>query len=335
LTDDCNLECLHCYNNKERTRYLDSEQFDYILNQVLEYINFRSAIPGGIIFCGGEPTLSPILLDCIRKSIDAGFKTASVLSNGTLFTNDFVKKLINARCTNVQIGIEGTKETHNAIRNGSWEKVLAAWKICKENGLYVYNQTTINSLNYKEIDEIIDICRGRVSCVRFVKHIPINDRIRMLTSAEWFEVIERFLHGFYYKGTLYNNFVSLLDLHWSIISGSRYTCQVKLKYPLVPIIDSNGDVYACRRGNISIGNIFRKSLVTVYEENEFLSRLYKEKLLNDHCSACYKLDICKGGCIGISLAAMGSIQAKDPHCIIDELSKMEQNKKTRTAHNYS
>lgn len=66
LTDDCNLDCLHCYGTK-RGSHLDSDQLDHILQEVLRYAHSHSLAPGEAFICGGEPTLSPILFESIRK----------------------------------------------------------------------------------------------------------------------------------------------------------------------------------------------------------------------------------------------------------------------------
>jgi MoaA/NifB/PqqE/SkfB family radical SAM enzyme len=62
-------------------------------------------------------------------------------------TEDLVRRISEAGCTRAQICIEGKRQTHNDIRNGSWVQVLRAWEICRRMGFPVINQTTLHPLN--------------------------------------------------------------------------------------------------------------------------------------------------------------------------------------------
>lgn len=315
LTDDCNLKCLHCYN-ENRGRYLTSDRFDYILNEILAYMKFLAVTPGKVSFCGGEPSLSPILLDCIRKCVNAGFKDIQLLTNGTRITDDFAKKLIKAGCAEVQVCIEGSRETHNQIRGGTWNKVLRAWDICRNHGIRTVNQTTINPLNYKEIDDIVHICKDRVDWVRFLRQVPHNDKVDVLTASQWMETMESILYGLRHQKQLYRGFVIVKDIFWSHVFRSMlYRCPFTMEYTLLPIIECNGDVYICRRANVAIGNIFSENLVSIYKNSDLLKKTRNRKNLNAQCKDCQNTVWC-GGCRGMALAVNGDIMAEDPHCII-------------------
>jgi radical SAM protein with 4Fe4S-binding SPASM domain len=311
---------LHCYNAHGGT-YLDSDQFDYILHEIVKYTYSHGFVPGRAIFCGGEPTLSPILLESIRKCTEAGFRSISLLTNGVLMTDDFAGELVRAGCTRVQICIEGNRETHNSIRNGSWDQVHKAWEICRSNGLYVGNQTTINPLNYKQVEEVINVCRGRVDWTAFLKQIPHNDKIGILAPSQWLEVLERIFYGYGRYGAEYRDFVCVRDIQWSCLfyDTGYNSCAYTRGGPYLPIVEANGDVYPCRRGGIPVGNIFEKNLERIYSESEILQRAQVRENLNDKCKACENVDTC-GGCRALAQHLKGDILAEDPLCIRDELS---------------
>jgi len=326
LTDDCNLRCLHCYSTKGGT-YLDSDQFDFILHEIVKYAYSHGLVPGRAIFCGGEPTLSPILFESIRKCTEAGFRSVSLLTNGLLINDNFAKELVKAGCTDVQICIEGNKETHNAIRNGSWDQVLKAWEICRRNSLYVTNQTTINPLNYKQVEEVIDVCRGRVDGTAFLKQIPHNEKIGILTPSQWLEVLERIFSGYCRYGPEYRDFVSVRDIQWSCFfhDTGYYGCVYTRRELYLPTIEANGDVYPCRRGGIPVGNIFERNLERIYAESKILRRAREMGNLNGKCKSCENVDTC-GGCRALAQHLNGDILAEDPLCIRDEISIERMNK---------
>ena len=341
LTDDCNLKCLHCYN-ENRGIYLDAEQFSYVLDQVLKYKKFIGAIPGRTIFCGGEPTLSPILFECLKESVKAGFTQVSVLTNGTLVTEGFARRLVESGCSKVQICIEGDRETHNSVREGTWGQVLQAWDICKKKGLHVSNQTTVTPLNYRQIDQIISTCKNRVNHTSFLRQIPHSRKIEVLTPLQWMEVLDRIFYGYCRYGEDYKEFVYVKDIHWShLFLEDGYCCAFQMDPPLIPIIECNGDVYLCRRSGIVVGNVFRDSLINILTKNERLRQIRERKNLNSKCRKCHRVDLC-GGCRGMAFAVNGDIMAEDPQCVLGELGmenrreiqKREKRMRLRTLRQY-
>jgi len=321
LTNACNQRCLHCYQGFDKRTDLTMEQFDYILAETLKYMESRERLPGRAIFCGGEPTLSPLLLECVKKCRNAGFKEISLLTNGKLITNEFAEKLVRAGVNYAQICIEGNQETHNLIRDGSWNQVLKAWEICSKNGMHVKNQTTINSLNYKEVDDIINTCWGRVQYTTFLRQIP-ND----LKVSQWLEVLAKIFYDYLHYGQDYINFVQVRDIHWShIFHNIDYRCGLTDDKLHAVIIESNGDLYPCRRANIAVGNIFKESLAEIETNSLVYQRVRQSKqkdLINSQCGDCdrFKGD-CGGGCRAMAFAIKGSLAAEDPQCLIKELDK--------------
>lgn len=320
LTDDCNLNCLHCYHEREKkTVYLNPEQFDHILADVMRYLNSQGMVPGRAVFCGGEPTLSPILLESIRKCRQAGFPSAAVLTNGTLITEEFAKELVSAGCTSVQICIEGNWETHNLIRNGTFDQVLEAWEICRKNGLKVKNQTTLNKINYKQVQEIVEICTGRTDTTAFLRQVPHNREIDILTPAQWLEVLKDLFLSSLQQGNELSNFVRMRDIHWlHLFCNATYRCGLKQPYLSSIAVESNGDVYSCRKSGIVIGNIFREGLSEINRDSPVLKRARNRENLNDQCRNCSRVDVC-GSCPAMARALTGDFMAKDPQCVLSEL----------------
>lgn len=321
LTDDCNLRCLHCYHDGASGNYLDSDRFDYILKEVLDYTRSHGRVPGRAIFCGGEPTLSPILLESIAKCREAGYYHISVLTNGILITDEYAQKLRQAGCATVQICIEGNRETHNYIRNGTFDQVLAAWEICRRNGLEVKNQTTLQPLNYRQVKEILEICRGRVDIVNFLRQVPPNREAAVLTPSQWLEVLkELFMLKLSWGREYFDNYINVRDLHWHhLFEGGCYMCNFKRDTFYSVIVEANGDVYPCRKANIKVGNIFKQSLEEIHAGSAILQRARNKENLNDKCRNCSRVERC-GGCPGMANAVCGDYMAPDPQCFIEQIT---------------
>lgn len=318
LTDDCNLRCLHCYHDdKSSYTYMREAEFDYILKEALTYMKAKGLIPGTAVFCGGEPTLSPILFECIKKFRQAGFPQVSVLTNGLMITDDYARRLVEAGCTKVQICIEGNRETHNRIRNGTFDKVLKAWKICREHGLRVNNQTTLNPQNLHQINEIIEICRGRVDRTAFLRQVPHNKELDILTPDQWLKTLEGFYRMYLQYGRGFLDFVHVRDIHWvNVFTNERYMCGFRKELLNSVAIEANGDVICCRKSGVVLGNIFRESLLKINDESPILQRTRNSINLNPTCKKCSSAATCGGGCLAIANAVNGDLLAEDPQCII-------------------
>lgn len=320
LTSECNFKCKHCYNQQEKVE-LDINQFNYIFNQLLSYMKENRCKPNKMIFCGGEPTLSPILLSCIKKAKQAGFIRISLLTNGSLLNNHYLISLVNAGCTDVQICIEGNEETHETIRGNKLTDVIKYWKLCRSVGLNVLNQTSINILNYQQINEIIDICKNRVNRVTFLKEVHYSNYYAPLNAENWLSVLRNLFLRYIKEGENLRTFVHIKDLHWSrLFYTEDYICGINSKIKL-PIVEANGDVYVCRRGDIKIGNIFDVPLKEIYFNSTLLKKLFQRSNLKGKCRSCALITNC-GGCRGNAKAINGNIFSEDLHCPSSILSKI-------------
>ncbi len=320
LTGDCTLRCRHCYRERGST-YLTREQFDYVLAEALGYMDALALVPGRAVFCGGEPTLSPILFDCIAECSRAGFRDVWLLTNGTVITDEYARQLAAAGCTVVQICIEGNEATHNEIRGGSWNQVLGAWDCCCRAGLRVECQTTVHPLNWRQVDEVVAACRGKTAHVTFLRHVPHDMHLGVMSSAQWAQLMRDLYRAYYLGSHADNPFVRVKDIHWShsFISGG-YQCDCRSRYPKTVIVESNGDVYVCRRSGIALGNLFRTRLFQILTENEILNGFGRQPLPAADQDAGAADVVCMG-CPGMALAVHGDMMAEDPHRCVHDLDE--------------
>ena len=319
LTDACNIRCRHCYHNEDHTyTYMTEEQFDYVLSKTADYMRANGFAPGQVFFCGGEPTLSPILQGSIRKCREMGFSHCSVLTNGLKIDAPYAKSLADAGCTQIQICIEGNRETHNRVRCGTFDKVLEAWKVCKEAGLEVNNQTTITPENIRQIPEIIEICQDRVDRVAFLRAIPHNKDMGVLTDRQWLDALEYFFRLKMSHGAGFDDFIIIRDIFWhTLFQNKPYTCIFRsdlIRNSLT--VESNGDIINCRKSGIVQGNIFENDIEYANTASPVTLKI-RERETAPECAACENLALCGGGgCVGVANAAAGDPCAMDPQCVM-------------------
>ena len=150
LSEVCNLKCLHCYQEKHIPVQLKYDELLNILNQYRELLK-KLNMKGHINLTGGEPLCSPYffkILDEFKK--DSYLYSFSILTNGTLITEEIAKKISKYNPEYVQVSLEGGKRKNDYIRGkGVYKKVGNALDILKKYNIYTSISFTATSLNYK------------------------------------------------------------------------------------------------------------------------------------------------------------------------------------------
>ena len=93
LSENCNLKCLHCYQENHKPICLNYKKLEKIYNDYKELLKVLDK-RGHINITGGEPLCNPYLfkiLDLIKK--DSNLISFSILTNGTLINEEIAKKL--------------------------------------------------------------------------------------------------------------------------------------------------------------------------------------------------------------------------------------------------
>ncbi len=148
LTWNCNLSCKHCYFNsssKELSGYSNrTELSDEQWKKVFEYHRDMGITSAALT--GGEPTLR---INLLHEAVKI-FPSVQIASNGIIKLPIFK--------TNKQpiywVSLDGGEKMHNHIRGAKiFRKVIENIRDDKR----VLISTTVTSLNYKEIGEVVKI----------------------------------------------------------------------------------------------------------------------------------------------------------------------------------
>lgn len=142
LTNDCNLNCIYCYEGKKRNQIMDFN----IIQKLMEDESKKKEI-SRISFFGGEPLLQKQLIyDTVNLGNQLSLKTRhrfvySLSTNGTLIDDDFIRFCKKNKVA-VGISIDGGEFVHNLNRKtfqstGSFEKVLENAQKCLKANLKV------------------------------------------------------------------------------------------------------------------------------------------------------------------------------------------------------
>lgn len=195
LSEACNLKCLHCYQENHIPVQLKYEELINILNQYRELLN-KLKVKGHINLTGGEPLCNPYLfkiLDEFKK--DKDLYTFSILTNGTLITDELAKKISEYNPQYVQVSLEGGRKTNDYIRGkGVYKKVGKALDLLKKYNIYTSISFTATSINYKEFPKVVRFGKKHhVDNVWSDRFIPINkdsDKTFLMTKEQTYEYLD-------------------------------------------------------------------------------------------------------------------------------------------------
>jgi MoaA/NifB/PqqE/SkfB family radical SAM enzyme len=119
LTNDCNLECIHCHRKKMRldVGYIDVKIFKKLINEISGY-----PIPFLRLVGRGEPTLHPYLAELMGYLKNKKIKV-ELCTNGNLFNTYSYKEILDWDIDILDISIDGMdRDSYNKIRkNGDYE----------------------------------------------------------------------------------------------------------------------------------------------------------------------------------------------------------------------
>lgn len=157
ITSRCNLRCSYCCGAKDTGHHLPLSSIQRLLDEVRW---FRPTI----LLSGGEPFLR-IDLPAIVREIKARKLILTINTNGTIWTPELLRSLIDARVDSVTVSLDAWALRHDQLRGvpGTFEKVIGFLRtlhaLKQETGSrlpLVRTNTVVSNANVAEIEDIYD-----------------------------------------------------------------------------------------------------------------------------------------------------------------------------------
>jgi radical SAM protein with 4Fe4S-binding SPASM domain len=318
ITDRCNLNCRHCYRENIKKEF-DFNVLLKILDQYQELAEFKKK-GGRIQFTGGEPLLRDDLEDLVRESVKRKFP-ARILTSGVLLDSGRAVSLKKAGLKIVQISIEGDREIHDYIRGeNNYDLALKGAAAARDAGLEVTFSMTLSKVNMNKIEHVFQLAEKHAHRVGYSRLIVTGNALELkdqvLSASEW-EKSLKLINKLKKKAVID---VPYRDPLWTAIVVPRFFPRIcrntvsgcSAGYNQI-VVDSDGDIYPCRRLPIVIGNTEKTTLLEVWKNSEVIKNLQDRSLLTGKCGKCRLKYLC-GGCRGVAWAATGDYLAGDPQC---------------------
>jgi len=318
FTLKCNSKCIHCGSSAGKPR---SDELN--TKEALKLVkDLNSCGYDGIALMGGEPFLRDDWYK-VAQEIKKNQMKLTIVSNGLNITNQIQKlKTLQTDCISLSLD-GGTPKTHDYIRGikGAFDKVLHVIKILRNEKLPVSIITTVNKINFKELNLIRDLLINKKIAWQIQIALPIGRFSRdLVITREQFYAVAMFIainlkkysvrelaligaHCFGY----YSNFLPELGLEpWIGCQAGRSVLGIQ----------SNGNIKGCLTlpDNFIMGNIRSNNLNSII--NTKFESIYNQFPYNTnsqyYCNKCEMIKKCKGGCLGSALA-LNSFD--NPYCL--------------------
>lgn len=318
-TEDCNFDCIYCYENNKSPQYLSRENEEKIISYVKKKLEPEGLL--SITWFGGEPLMAQDIICRLSEEFikiaeeKKGLYSASIVTNGYLLNRKVAENLIKYKITMMQVTVDGAPEYHNGVRRlknggGTFDRILSNIRDVKDafKELNITIRVNVGKENIDSFSRFVDKLeeygiKNKVP-VTFAEIEPreylcqqVNDLT--LTPKEFAKAYTELIELAVERRVP----VSVLPCD---IAHCLSTKQEGL------LIGSDGRLYKCWDvvGNQSehvgeIGNDIKTE--------KSLKWLAWDKFSKDMCSSCSVLPLCMGGCPRKSLVKDSIVNSMD-HC---------------------
>lgn len=175
ITDRCPLRCKYCEIPKNPRKELSTKEIFDLIEQIHKAGAKRFHLNGG----------EPLMREDIGEIIDYAKKKnlyVSMSSNGYLLPEK-IRQLKNLDI--IFLSFDGTREAHDSQRGeGSYEKLIEAFRLCKEYGLKFWTTTVLTKNNLNSISFILEKAKEYQFLANFqVLYYPAGCHLKSSTSS--------------------------------------------------------------------------------------------------------------------------------------------------------
>ncbi len=328
ITERCNWHCKHCYQfDEDNKEELSTKQLFQVLEQYVFLIR-KWGIPKNsarLNITGGEPFVREDFFELLERigSYSNLFKWG-LLSNGSFMTEEIAKKLKSLNLFRCQVSLEGCEKVNDEIRGeGSFKKVIDAIKILVKEGITTSVSVSLAKHNMNDIPKLVEVLyNSGASYISTRRIIPYgrgfefrNSLLKPVELKNYYLFTQeknkelnkkgiRFRIGIGCESGIFNDerFSPSHKNHCGIVNGR------------VLIVMANGEVLACRRVPIVMGNVLDQSLFEIWYSS---NKLWEMRNLNNahvFCQKCPNFNGCFGGAKCVTYTYSNELFVPDVQC---------------------
>jgi len=331
VTRSCNLACIHCRASSVSGPYTGELSTGECLKLIDEFASLGNPV---IILTGGEPLLRKDIYTIASYGTGKGLRMV-MATNGTLVTDEVVRKLKGAGIKRVSISIDGLDaKSHDALRGvpGAFEGALSGIESMKREGMEFQINTTITRANLSQTTGILDLAVKIGAAAHHIFLLVPTGRGKELAHQEISpEDYEKTLNWFYEEDQRCGiQLKATCAPHYFRILHQRKKDEGKRRgeggHPLHAMtrgclggtsfcfVSHRGRVQPCGYLDLDCGQVREESFGKIWEDSTVFNDLRDLSRYRGKCGQCEFIKVC-GGCRARAYEITGDYLAEEPFCV--------------------
>lgn len=322
ITQNCNLNCLFCYNHwkLDASQYFEEQTYAQAKKTLKKML--RMAEIEHITFTGGEPFMAKRFQELVLFTRMQGL-SATVISNGTFADFSTYQQLADIGVSLFELPIHSThKKHHDALTqvDGSWERTVETIEKLLELKTEVVVVIVLTKQNHKEVGETLDFIKSLGIERVMVNRVNLGGE-GVYHSSEILMTREELIDSY----QIISQKAKELELSISsnvctpicVLNPRDYKhiqmtgCSSELSEKSI-VLDYKGNIRFCNHSPEVLGNIFADSLESILQSEKALAW---QQIIPEFCAECKAYNQCKAGCRAAAQQMRRSLASADP--IID------------------
>lgn len=329
VTERCNWHCKHCYQ-KEVAEELSLPQLYSCVDQFFSLIK-KLDLPAENLklrISGGEPLIRKDFFPFIERiSKYSNYYQWYLMSNGSLFTEENLRKIKRLRVSGIQVSLEGTEKNNDEVRGkGTFKKTIKAMKLLSRFKIPFAVSLTLTKKNSNDIFHLVELLnklgayqlnvrrlvpQGRGRGLKNNMMDPLSLRDECLKIKEINKNLAKQKNklrvslgcdfGIFNSEILNDVESDMVPNYCGLTEGNTLT------------IMANGDVVPCRKLPLVLGNILEDELVNIYNSS-LMKNYQKLDNLSKVCKNCPNFISCFGGAKCVTYGYSGRLNIADVQC---------------------
>lgn len=314
ITQDCDLHCKHCYDRSKR-RPLELVSARKVLEDLSLFCKSKQ-VHGQISFSGGNPLLYPHFMELYREAAERGFALAILGNPASRGQIDSLRSI--GKPAYFQVSLEGLEEHNDKIRGaGHFKRTVKFLNILRDLDIYSMVMLTLTKDNMSQVIPLCEVLRDQIDLFTFNRLAMVGEgaNLRLPNPAEYKTFLENYI-----AAAETNPVMGLKDNLMNIIFHEKgmelfggctgYGCGAAFNF--ISVLP-DGEVHACRKLPSQVGNIFRNSLIEIYDSEA--ARRYRQR--SEDCVLCPIQHVC-GGCLAVTHGhGLDIFKERDPYCFLN------------------
>lgn len=328
ITDECNLECRHCWVNAGNTSFSRHVPSDKLRRVIEEF----AAIGGeGVRITGGEPLCHPDFLGILKLLRYLKFKSIILQTNAMLLRDEHLTALneLNLNGFTIQVSLDGaTALTHDQVRGeGAYIGALQGITKLLQAGLGRNISIFFTEMkhNIGEIPDMLELANSRgigsfisgslVMCGRASKTSLLSPP----DAGQYLSLLGRYDSDAGFR-EVYDRIGTVAALEWWKGDADRHEHCTFIENPY---LTPSGRFYPClfcHSDEYSVTEVFEKNFINSLNEgiplwSTLLSISKSRTLIITECHCCPGKHRCAGGCMGRAWGSFGDLLSADDRCV--------------------